>query len=159
VASKKPQNKLSGRSSDAWIVAIGLFKLCKALALLMVGIGMLKLLHRDVASVVTHWVEELRLDPDNYYIHRGLSRVFRITPKQLKELSAGTFIYAGVYLTEGVGLVMRKHWAEYLTTISTALFIPLEVYELYHRYTWPRLGFLLVNVAIVWYLAVRIKRN
>ncbi len=152
-------SKTQRRSSDAWIVAIGIFKLCKTAALLIAGIGILKLLHRDVASVVTHWVEELRLDPDNYYIHRGLARVFRITPKQLKELSVGTFVYAGLYLTEGVGLVMRKHWAEYLTTISTALFIPLEVYEMYHRFTWPRLGFLLVNVAIVWYLAARIKRQ
>jgi uncharacterized membrane protein (DUF2068 family) len=154
----KTQRRSSAHSSDGWIIAIGLFKLCKTLALLLAGIGILKLMHRDVASVVTHWVEQLRLDPDNYYIHKGLARVFRVTPKQLKELSVGTFIYAGLYLTEGVGLVMRKHWAEYLTTISTALFIPLEVYELYHRYTWPRLGFLLVNVAIVWYLAVRIKR-
>jgi uncharacterized membrane protein (DUF2068 family) len=152
-------SKTQRRSSDIWIIAIGLFKLCKAIALLVAGIGILKLLHRDVASVVTHWVEELRLDPDNYYIHRGLARVFRITPRQLKELSVGTFIYAGLYLTEGVGLVMRKHWAEYLTTISTALFIPLEVYELYHRFTWLRLGFLLINAAIVWYLAARIRRR
>lgn len=159
MASKKTQSKSSPRSNDAWIVAIGLFKLCKAIALLVAGIGILRLLHRDVASAVTHWVEQLRLDPDNYYIHRGLARVFRITPKQLKELSVGTFIYAGLYLTEGVGLVMRKHWAEYLTTISTALFIPLEVYEMYQRFTWPRLAFLVINVAIVWYLAARIKRH
>jgi uncharacterized membrane protein (DUF2068 family) len=155
----KTQRRSGGQSGDAWILLIGLFKLCKAIALLVAGIGILKLLHRDVAPVVTHWVEQLRLDPDNYYIHRALTRVFRVTPKQLKELSVGTFIYAGLYLTEGIGLVMRKHWAEYLTTISTALFIPLEVYELYHRFTWPRLSFLLINVAIVWYLAARIKRH
>lgn len=151
--------KTQSRSSDAWIVLIGLFKLLKAVALLVAGIGILKLLHRNVASVVMHWVEELRLDPDNYFIHRGLSRIFRVTPKQLKELSVGTFIYAGLYLTEGVGLVTRKHWAEYLTTISTALFIPLEVYEMYKRFTWPRLSFLVINLAIVWYLAARIKRG
>lgn len=155
----KTQRRSGGQRGDRWIVAIGLFKLCKALALLAAGIGILKLLHRDVASVVTHWVEQLRLDPDNQYIHRGLARIFRVTPKQLKELSVGTFIYAGLYLTEGVGLTMRKHWAEYLTTISTALFIPLEAYEMYKRFTWARLSFLLINVAIVWYLAARIKRR
>jgi uncharacterized membrane protein (DUF2068 family) len=106
---------------------------------------------------VIRWVEHLRLDPDNYYIHRGLARIFRITPKQLKELSVGTFLYAGLYSVEGVGLLMRKHWAEYLTTISTALFIPLEAFEMYNRFTWPRLSFLLINAAIVWYLAARIK--
>lgn len=154
--SRRPQSRSGG---DAGLILIGLFKLLKATALLVAGIGILKLLHRDVASVVTTWLERLRIDADNYYIHRGLTRIFRITPKQLKDLSVGTFVYAGLYLTEGIGLVMRKHWAEYLTTISTALFIPLEVYEMYRRFTWARLSFLLINVAIVWYLAARIKRQ
>jgi uncharacterized membrane protein (DUF2068 family) len=155
VAWKKTQSK----SSDAGIILIGLFKLMKATTLLVAGIGILKLLHHDVATVVTHWVERLRLDPDNYYIHRGLGRIFRVTPKQLRELSVGTFIYAGLYLTEGLGLVTRKHWAEYLTTLSTALFIPLEAYEMYRHFTWVRLVLLLVNAAIVCYLAARIKHR
>ncbi len=54
---------------------------------------------------------------------------------------------------------MRKHWAEYLTLISTGLFIPLEVYELAHRFTPIRLVVLLLNFATVWYLAVRIRRR
>ena len=71
------------------------------------------------------------MDPDNRFIHRGLLRIFNITPKQLKDLSVGTFVYAGIFLTEGAGLVARKHWAEYaMTLISTGLFIPLEVYEI-----------------------------
>ena len=82
-----------------------------------------------------------------------------MTPKQLRELSVGTFIYAGLYLTEGLGLVTRKHWAEYLTTLSTALFIPLEAYEMYRHFTWVRLVLLLVNAAIVCYLAARIKHR
>ena len=145
--------------SEAGIILIGLFKLLKAATLLIAGIGLLKLLHRDVAAVVNSWVEHLRLDPDNYYIHRALSRIFRITPRQLKELSAGTFLYAGLYLTEGCGLLARKHWAEYLTTISTALFLPVEAYELYRRLTWMRVVLLLVNIGIVWYLGARIKRR
>jgi uncharacterized membrane protein (DUF2068 family) len=151
--------KTHRKPTDLWIVLIGIFKLLKAAALLIAGISLLRLIHRDIATVVTQWVERLRLDPDNYYIHRALSRIFRVTPRQLKELSAGTFIYAGLYLTEGLGLVARKHWAEYLTTISTALFLPLETYELYERFTPMRLVLLLLNAAIVWYLAARIKRQ
>lgn len=149
--------KTKRKDSDVWIFLIGLFKLVKAVSLLIVAIGLLRLLHRDVSSVVLHWVERLRLDPDNEHIHRALSRIFRITPKQLKELSAGTFIYSGLYFTEGIGLLMKKHWAEYFTTISTALFIPLEIYEMFRRFTWTKVGLLAVNVAIVWYLVARIR--
>lgn len=144
---------------DIWIVLIGLFKLVKSLSLLILGVGLLRLLHRDVASTVTHWVEMVRLDPENRHIHEALSRVFRVTPRQLRALSVGTFLYAGLFLTEGIGLLARRHWAEYLTVISTALFIPLEIYELAHRFTWVRLAVLLVNVAIVWYLVMRLKRR
>lgn len=151
--------KSSGRQRDLWIVLIALFRLVKAAALIVAGIGMLRLLHRDVAETVTRWIEALRLDPGNHYIHSVLSRVFRVTHAQLRALSAGSFLYAALFTTEGVGLLLRKHWAEYLTIVSTALFIPLEVWEVWQRFTWLRLAFLLINAAIVWYLIRRVQRG
>jgi uncharacterized membrane protein (DUF2068 family) len=151
--------KRSGVKSDPWIFLIGVFKLFKGISLLIVGFGLLRLLHRDVAAVTEHWIEILRVDPENRFIHRALLRIFNVTPKQLKELSAGTFVYAAIFLTEGCGLLARKHWAEYMTLISTGLFIPLEVYEIYRHFTVLKAAVTLVNVLIVWYLAWRIKRR
>jgi uncharacterized membrane protein (DUF2068 family) len=151
--------KRSGVKRDPWIFLIGLFKLFKGISLLILGFGLLRLLHRDVATVVEHWVEVLRVDPDNRFIHRGLVRIFNVTPKELRELSAGTFVYAAIFLTEGTGLLARKHWAEYMTLISTGLFVPLEVYEIYRHFTLLKLAVTVVNVLIVWYLAARIKRR
>jgi uncharacterized membrane protein (DUF2068 family) len=151
--------RLKKRSGDIWIVLIGIFKLVKGIGLLILGIGLLRLLHRDVAEVLTHWIEVFRLDLENRHIHGVLAKIFRVTPRQLRELSVGTFFYAGVFLTEGAGLLLRKHWAEYLTVVSTSLFVPLEVYEVYHRFTWIRVTVLALNVATVWYLAARIKRR
>jgi uncharacterized membrane protein (DUF2068 family) len=152
-------SKRGAAQRDPWIFLIGLFKLVKGISLLIVGFGLLRLLHRDVAAVAQHWIEVLRVDPENRFIHRGLLRIFNVTPKQLRELSVGTFIYAGIFLTEGAGLSARKHWAEYMTLISTGLFIPLEVYEIYHHFTPLKVAVTLVNALIVWYLAVRIKRR
>jgi len=151
--------KRSGVGRDPWIFLIGLFKLFKAISLLILGFGLLRLLHRDVATVVQHWIEVLRVDPENRIIHRSLVRIFNVTPKELRELSAGTFLYAAIFLTEGVGLLARKHWAEYMTLISTGLFVPLEVYEIYRHFTLLKLAVTVVNVLIVWYLAARIKRR
>ena len=140
------------------IIAIGVFKLLKGLLLLATAIGALSLLHKDVAATVGHWVALLRVDPDNQFIHRLLSRLFSITPKQLKEISAGTFIYAGLLLTEGVGLLLGKTWAEYFTVITTAGLIPLELHELAKRFTSVRVAVLAINVAIVVYLVWRIRQ-
>jgi uncharacterized membrane protein (DUF2068 family) len=149
-----------GRANrDPWLLLIGLFKLVKGVSLLILGFGLLRLLHRDVAEVTQHWIEVLRVDPENRFIHRALMKVFNVTPKQLKELSAGTFLYAAIFLTEGTGLLARKHWAEYMTLISTGLFIPLEIYEIHRHFTMVKLVVTVVNALIVWYLAVRIKRR
>jgi uncharacterized membrane protein (DUF2068 family) len=144
---------------DLWLFLIGLFKLAKGLSLLIIGFGLLKLLHHDIAEVTQHWVEVLRVDPDNRFIHAALVKIFRVTPKQLKELSVGTFVYSAIFLTEGTGLLRRKHWAEYMTLISTALFVPLELWEIYRHFTLLKLAVTLVNILIVWYLAFRLKRR
>lgn len=151
--------KILKTQRNTGLTLIGLFKLAKGLGLLLVAIGLLRLLHRDIAATVTHWVEVFRMDPDNQYVHGMLAKVFRVTPKQLRALSAGTFLYAGIFLVEGVGLLKRKHWAEYLTVISTSLFIPLEVYELWHRLTWTRAGVLAINILTVWYLVNGLRKH
>ena len=144
---------------DTWLLLIGLFKLVKGIALLILGFGVLRLLHRDVAATTLHWIEVLRVDPDNRFIHSALVRVFRVTPKQLRELSVGTFLYAGIFLTEATGLLTRRHWAEYMTLISTGLFIPLEIYEITRHFTRMKVAVTIVNVVIVVYLAAHIKRR
>jgi uncharacterized membrane protein (DUF2068 family) len=145
------------QSSSFILILIGFFKLVKALLLIAIGVGAIKFLHKDLGNTVMHWVQVLRVDPDNRFIHRILVRIFRLTPKQLKELSVGTFLYAAVFLTEGMGLLFRKHWAEYFTIISTGLFIPLEIYELAKHFTIPKLVVTVINVLIVWYLVARVR--
>ena len=141
------------------LLFIGLFKLTKGLLLVLVGIGALRLLHKDVAVVVEHWVNILRVDPDNRFIHRLIAKILPVTPRQLREISAGTFFYAALLLTEGIGLLLRKHWAEYFTVITTAALIPLEIYELARRISPAKIGVVAVNVAIVWYLAGRLRHG
>ena len=138
---------------------IGSFKLMKALLLIAVGIGALRFLHKDLSSAVLHWAEVLRVDPGNRFIHSILVRVFHVTPKQLRELSVGTFVYAGLFATEGFGLLARKSWAEYFVIITTGLLIPLELYEIVKHFTITKLAVTVVNVLIVWYLAARVRRR
>jgi uncharacterized membrane protein (DUF2068 family) len=139
------------------LLLIALFKLTKGILLLVAAIGAFRLLHRDVAETVNHWVDILRVDPDNRYIHKLLARVLAVTPAQLKAVSAGTFIYAGLLLTEGTGLLLHKRWAEYFTIITTAGLIPLEIYEIVHHLTAAKMWVLIINVAIVVYLIVHVN--
>ena len=57
-----------------------MFKLAKAALLIVVAAGALKLLHKDVASVVEHLVEWLKLDPNNHYINIALLKSLQYLP-------------------------------------------------------------------------------
>jgi uncharacterized membrane protein (DUF2068 family) len=138
---------------------IAAFKLLKAFALLALGVGALRLLHQDVAAVVEHWTNIFRGDPHNYYINLLLEKLAKVDDRRLKELSIGTFIYSAIFFTEGMGLWFRKRWAEYFTIITTASFLPLEVYELVRRFSGGKVLALVINLAVVAYLARELRRT
>jgi uncharacterized membrane protein (DUF2068 family) len=149
----------SGESHSRGLLLIAVFKLFKALILLAVGIGALNLMHKDVAAELERWIELFRGDPHNHYIHWVLEKLSILDARRLKELSVGTFFYSALYLTEGIGLALRKRWAEYFTIVSTSLFIPLEIYELAKRVTLAKGIVMLVNAGIVAYLVMDLCRN
>lgn len=156
-----PEAKPMGRHGfdEGGLLLIAAFKFLKAVILLGVGFGALKLLHKDVAAEVERWADLLRLGMDNTYVQRALTKISLLSDRKIKEITIGTFCYSGLLFTEGVGLSLRKHWAEYITLISTAVLLPLEIYELTKRTTFPRVTILLLNIAIVIYLAVRLKHG
>jgi len=146
------------KSHSRGLMLIAAFKLLKGFVLLAVAIGALRLLHRDLAGVVDHWVNAFRVDPHNRYIHWLLGKLPMVDDRKLKELSVGTFIYSAVFLTEGVGLALHKRWAEYFTIIATSSFIPLEIYEIFHHPNITKVVVLLINAAVVGYLVLEVRR-
>jgi uncharacterized membrane protein (DUF2068 family) len=154
---KEPRSRPSATPPGLLLIAV--FKLFKGLVLFAVGIGAVKLLHKDLAFEVERWADIFRVDPNNHYIHLLLERFLNLDARKLKELSAGTFFYSALLLTEGSGLLLGKRWAKYFTIIATSSFIPLEVYELTRRVSSPRLVVLLINVVVVVYLVIELCRN
>ena len=139
---------------------IAAFKLFKGMMLLLVGLGALHLVHRDVAETLTTWAGYIHLDPEGKRVHKVFEKAFDANPRQLRQIAAGTFFYTALLFTEGVpGLLLRRRWAEYFTALMTALFIPLEIYEIIEKFTPLRVVILLVNGVIVWYLLERIRKK
>jgi len=81
-----------------------------------------------------------------------MDKVAMIDPHRLKQISAAIFGIAALDLVEGIGLVLEQQWAEYVTLVLTASFLPLEFFEILRRATWIRAGLLAINLAVVVYL-------
>lgn len=138
---------------------IAIFKFVKGALLLALAFGALALLHKNVASEVEYWLDQLRIDPDNQFIGGLLSKLQLVHSKELKELSALGGAYAGLFLTEGTGLLFRRSWAEWLTIVATSSLMPIEVYELVGKFTAVRLFALLINAAVVLCLVYLVRQK
>lgn len=143
------------KHNDRLIRLIGAVKLVKAAFLFAFAVGALSLVHKDM----TEWLAPIAPDHHHHYLDRALAKIATVKPKTLAELGIGLLIYGTVFVVEGVGLIMRKVWAEYLTVGVTLSLIPLEVYELVESRSITKLIVILVNVGIAIYLVDRLRRQ
>jgi uncharacterized membrane protein (DUF2068 family) len=142
---------------ERWVVAIGVLKLLKAVLFVLLGIGALRLLHADIVGVIEHFILAMRFDPEGHFVNLILEKAALIDNHRLRLISYAIFAYAGVDVIEGVGLVMRKLWAEFVTLILTASFLPWEFYEIARHANWIKVVLTLLNVAVVLYLFFYVK--
>ena len=142
---------------DKWIFVIGIGKLIKGLLLFAAGVGALKLLGKDLASELNRWIERLNVDPHNQYFVSVLSKVKGLDGRKIVLVTIGTFVYASLFLTEAIGLLLCKRWGEYVTVIITGSFLPLEIYELARKFSVAKTIAIVLNAAIVVYLIWRLR--
>ena len=117
------------------------------------------MLHQDVGDVAERLIRSLRGDPDNHLLAKFLAKLSLIDDPQLAKLSAASFGYAALFLIEGTGLYYEQRWAEYLTVIATASFVPLEIYELVKSVDLFKISILVVNLAIIVFLVITIRNK
>jgi uncharacterized membrane protein (DUF2068 family) len=150
-------NRLGGEH-DAFIKVIIIERIVKAAVLIALGIGLLVAGQRGWLTMWAQYAQsQLNLDSDASVIEQLLFRLLMTVTgfSHATLLAVAALAYAVLEGTEGVGLAMRRRWAEYLTVFATGALIPFEAYEVIHKATLFRVGALLLNLAVVGYLAYR----
>jgi uncharacterized membrane protein (DUF2068 family) len=147
--------------SDPLLRLVAVFKLMKAALFFAAGFGVLHFFNKDVSQRLEHLLDHLHVDHDNHYAKELIDQVGRFTNTNLKlvGLSAVSFFYAGLFGTEGVGLFLRKRWAEWFVVIVTGSLLPIEMYELFRKVTGLKISLILVNLLILGYLIAVIRRK
>ncbi|WP_227982474.1 DUF2127 domain-containing protein [Nocardia spumae] len=97
--------------------------------------------------------DQIGWNPDNSKIVEFVEKGWTLSPTVLTWIAAGLLAYAAIEFIEAVGLWYVKRWGEYFAVVATALFLPLEIYELTERITVVRAGALVINIAaVIWLL-------
>ncbi len=142
--------------SDTVVRLIGAFKMVKTVVLLGAAVVLFEARHANVTPEAIRIVERLGFDPGSHVVRRAIERVGGMSAHKLELFAIACLVYAALFATEGTGLLLRKHWAEYFTVVVTGSFMPFEVYELVHHATAVRAAALAINAVVVAYLVVRI---
>jgi len=141
------------------MLAIAVFKLFKGGLLLLVGLGLLELMHADIATLFSQLLEALHINAETRLVHALVLKVEALQPHSILVAGLISLAYAALLLAEGIGLWLEVSWAAYVTVVSTSALIPFEVYELYEGATVSKIVLLAVNLVIVLYLIKQLKQH
>jgi uncharacterized membrane protein (DUF2068 family) len=128
---------------------IALYKLLKVLLLLALAYGEVRLSDASLIAKLVTWASARPLGLEHKVVTWLLEWFSGLSASRVHALRMVTLAYAAVFAIEGIGLWMRKRWAEWMTTIITASLIPLELWELFNRPNIGKAAVFVANVAIV----------
>ena len=147
-----------GGEHDAFIKVIILERIVKSTVLFVAAISLIVAGRTGYLDRIADYAEnQLNLDVGHGLVITVLFRLLAYVGNfnHVTIIAVSGMLYAALEATEGVGLAMRRRWAEYLTVIATGTLIPYEAYQVVRHPTLFKVGALLLNLAVVGCLAYR----
>jgi uncharacterized membrane protein (DUF2068 family) len=140
------------RSAPAGLRTVAALEAAKGILVVAAGFGLLALLHHDVQRAAESVVRHLHLNPARHYPRVFIEAATRVSDARLWLLACGAFVYSAVRAVEAYGLWRARAWAEWFAIVAGTIYLPIELYELFHRATALKAAILLINVGIVGYV-------
>jgi uncharacterized membrane protein (DUF2068 family) len=128
---------------------VAIFETTKAAMVLLLGCGVFHLMHENLDEVAKHIVQVLHVNPEG-----NLSNLFfelasyAASDLNLWVLALGTLVYTSVTLTEAYGLWREREWAQWFSLLSTASYLPPELYWMLRDPSWFKCAVLVINIVI-----------
>src|SRR5262249_26446930 len=119
---------MTARVHHTGLAVVAVFKVVKGLLLLLLGLGLLKLVHAEIATLFSLLIEALHLNADSRLIHGLVLKVDALQPHSVLLAALVSLGYAGMLLVEGVGLWLEVALAAYLTGGAASVLLPFGLY-------------------------------
>lgn len=143
----------------AGVRLVAIFEAAKGGLVFLAGLGLLTLIHRDVQAVAERVVRFFHLNPASHYPRIFLDAAANVTSGRLWTLAGLAAVYAAVRGVEAYGLWYERRWAEWFALVAGGIYLPIEIYELFHHATWLKGAIFLTNVGIVGYMAYALRHS
>jgi uncharacterized membrane protein (DUF2068 family) len=127
-------------------------ELAKGVIVLLAGVGLLTMRHKNIWGVAESLLEFLHANPYHHYVGVFIDLVARISDVRLWKIALVASIYVIVRFIEAYGLWYALPWAEWMAAITGGIYVPFEVDDFIKRPDWFRLSVIVVNLLIVLYM-------
>ncbi len=140
----------------AGVKAVALFEAAKGVVVVVAGLGLLALIHRDAQAVAEQIVRHLHLNPARHFPRIFLDAAATATDTRLWVLALTALFYATVRFAEAYGLWRQRAWAEWFAILTGGIYLPVELYELTVSVTPVKGAIFVINLFVVaWLCRVR----
>lgn len=144
---------MSSRLISRGVRTVALLEAGKAAIVIVAGLGLLSLIHRDLHAIATHLIASLHLNPAKKYPRIFIDAADQLTDARLWALAGLALLYALFRGIEAYGLWKERAWAEWFAFVTGAIYLPFEIYELLQGVNGFKIAAIAVNLAIVAWLA------
>jgi uncharacterized membrane protein (DUF2068 family) len=135
--------------------AVATFEFSKGLLVVLVGLGLVSLSRSalGIQDIAENLLYILHINPD-----MRLSQVFLNATARLDDLNIVTvalvaIAYSSLRFVEAYGLWRARVWAEWVALLSGVVYLPLEIHHIIRKPGVVSWAVLIINVAIVVYMA------
>src|SRR4029077_10380389 len=137
---------------------VAMFEVTKAAIVLLLCGGLFHLMHKNLDEVAERVVQVLHVNPEGKLSNLFFELASHTSDRNLWVLALGTLAYASVRLTEAYGLWRERKWAQWFSLLSTALYLPPELYWMLRDPSWLRCAVLVTNISIfLFMLSLRVN--
>jgi uncharacterized membrane protein (DUF2068 family) len=152
-------NRSSSRDATRSIQFIALLEATKGALVLLAGFGVFGLIHGGAQLKIEELVRHFHLNPASRFPQIFVKLADNANDSTFWLLACAAFMYSVLRFVEAFGLWCERCWAKWFGIVTGAVYIPIEVYELFHSITWPKVTLLSVNTICVICLARTLRSH
>ena len=134
---------------------VAMFEVTKAAIVLVLGCGLFHFMHKTLYEVAERVVQVLHVNPEGKLSNLFFELASHSSDRNLWVLALGTLAYASVTLIEAYGLWKEREWAQWFSLLSTALYLPPELYWMLGHPSWLKSAVLVINMVIFLFMLRR----
>jgi len=135
--------------------AVAILEAAKGVLVLLAAFGFFEVIRHnvDLDAVAGNLLYFFHVNPNLRISHVVMRLAERMMDTDVLTVLTIAMVYSSLRFIEAYGLWRARVWAEWLAIISGAIYLPFEFYKLVRRPTPLHWTILLVNIAVVVYIA------